>query len=95
MDSTALKEVHRAYAIRSRIPNACACTASSAGSIALNRKTRIRTPVSCCHEPRSGLRSAVEQRTEVVLFTVLDRLYGQRNQLVHGGATWDNRVNRA
>ncbi|MBC6442627.1 MAG: hypothetical protein GDA53_05785 [Rhodobacteraceae bacterium] len=30
-----------------------------------------------------------------VLFFVFDRLYVVRNQLVHGGATWNSRVNRA
>ena len=32
--------------------------------------------------------------TVAVLSLVFDRLYLLRNQLVHGGATWDNRVNR-
>lgn len=31
---------------------------------------------------------------KVVLSIVLDRLYVLRNQLVHGGATWDSHANR-
>jgi Apea-like HEPN len=34
-------------------------------------------------------------RTEVVLAIVFERLYVLRNQLVHGGATWNSKVNRA
>jgi hypothetical protein len=34
------------------------------------------------------------QDTATVLATVLDRLYTLRNQLVHGGATWNSQVNR-
>ncbi len=32
--------------------------------------------------------------TKKVLAVVFDRLYVLRNQLVHGGATWNSRVNR-
>jgi hypothetical protein len=32
--------------------------------------------------------------TQVVLMTLFDRLYVLRNQLVHGGATWNSQVNR-
>jgi hypothetical protein len=32
--------------------------------------------------------------TKVVLSTLFDRLYVLRNQLLHGGATWDSKVNR-
>ena len=35
------------------------------------------------------------QDTGVVLITLFDRLYVLRNQLVHGGATWNSGVNRA
>jgi len=35
------------------------------------------------------------QDTGVVLITLFDRLYILRNQLVHGGATWNSGVNRA
>lgn len=34
-------------------------------------------------------------QTATVLGIVLDRLYVLRNQLIHGGATWNSRVNRA
>ena len=34
-------------------------------------------------------------QTQVVLSIVFDRLYVLRNQLVHGGATWNSQVNRA
>lgn len=34
------------------------------------------------------------QDTLVVLGIVFDRLYVLRNQLVHGGTTWNSRVNR-
>ena len=33
--------------------------------------------------------------TRVVLNTVFDRLYVLRNQLIHGGATWNSSVNRS
>ena len=33
-------------------------------------------------------------RTDTVLAIVLARLYTLRNQLIHGGATWQSRVNR-
>lgn len=32
--------------------------------------------------------------TRVVLAIVLDRMYTLRNQVMHGGATWNSRVNR-
>ena len=35
------------------------------------------------------------QNTEMVLSILFDRLYVLRNQLVHGGATWNGSVNRA
>jgi hypothetical protein len=41
-------------------------------------------------------RSALAQRqTDVVLSIVLARIYTLRNQLTHGGATWNSLVNRA
>ena len=39
-------------------------------------------------------RAVLEGKTEIVLSVVFDRLYVLRNQLVHGGATWNSRVNR-
>ena len=45
--------------------------------------------------PAPGERAAfAAQDTARTLSFVFDRLYVLRNQLVHGGATWDNRVNR-
>jgi len=35
------------------------------------------------------------QDTSTILTTLFDRLYVLRNQLVHGGATWNSGVNRA
>lgn len=43
---------------------------------------------------KAALRSVMGQDTLVVLGIVFDRLYVLRNQLVHGGATWNSRVNR-
>jgi len=34
------------------------------------------------------------RNTAEILSLVFDRLYVLRNQLVHGGATWNSRVNR-
>jgi len=43
----------------------------------------------------SGAKRALEQRqTDVVLSIVLARIYALRNQLLHGGATWNSSVNR-
>lgn len=44
---------------------------------------------------RAALRAVVSMETRTVLGIVLDRLYVLRNQLMHGGATWNSRVNRA
>ncbi len=44
---------------------------------------------------RHGFNSAfASQKTSRVLAEVFDRLYVLRNQLLHGGATWDSQVNR-
>lgn len=39
-------------------------------------------------------RALAEHRTADALSIVLSRMYTLRNQLVHGGATWNSRVNR-
>ena len=39
-------------------------------------------------------RALANQRTRDVLAVVLSRMYTLRNQLLHGGATWDSSVNR-
>jgi len=42
-----------------------------------------------------ALEAVMTSQTGVVLSIVFDRLYVLRNQLVHGGATWNSQVNRA
>jgi len=44
---------------------------------------------------KAALGSIMEGDTAKVLSIVFDRLYVLRNQLVHGGATWNSTVNRA
>ncbi|MGQ0621386.1 MAG: hypothetical protein ACT4QA_15930 [Panacagrimonas sp.] len=44
---------------------------------------------------RAALKSIFDGETERVLSIVFDRLYVLRNQIVHGGATWNSGVNRA
>ena len=43
---------------------------------------------------RLATRAVLDGRTDLVLAIVFDRLYVLRNQLVHGGATWNSKVNR-
>ncbi len=40
-------------------------------------------------------RALADHDTKVILTTLFDRLYVLRNQLVHGGATWNSSVNRS
>lgn len=42
-----------------------------------------------------ALRAVMANQTEIVLSIVFDRLYVLRNQLIHGGATWNSKVNRS
>lgn len=44
---------------------------------------------------QAALRALMKGDTGRVLSLVFDRLYVLRNQLVHGGATWNSRLNRA
>ncbi|MDN5923526.1 MAG: hypothetical protein L0H70_00845 [Xanthomonadales bacterium] len=44
---------------------------------------------------KAALHAVMNRRSDVLLGVVFDRLYVLRNQLVHGGATWNSRVNRA
>jgi hypothetical protein len=44
---------------------------------------------------QAAMRSVLERDTVRLLCIVFDRLYVLRCQLVHGGATWNSRVNRA
>ncbi len=47
-------------------------------------------------EARQRVHKALAQQdTERVLYEVFVRLYTLRNQLMHGGATWNSSVNRA
>ena len=43
---------------------------------------------------KAALAAIIGQDTATVLSIVFDRLYVLRNQLVHGGATWNSQVNR-
>lgn len=45
-------------------------------------------------QKRAALRAVTGGETATVLGVVFDRLYVLRNQLVHGGATWNSKVNR-
>ena len=45
-------------------------------------------------ERQLALRALMGNQTDLVLSIVLDRLYVLRNQLVHGGATWNSSANR-
>jgi hypothetical protein len=44
---------------------------------------------------KAALTSIMQGDTATVLSIVFDRLYVLRNQLVHGGATWNSGINRA
>lgn len=44
---------------------------------------------------KAALASLMANDTATVLSIVFDRLYVLRNQLIHGGATWNGNVNRA
>ena len=41
-----------------------------------------------------AMQAVMANQTGVVLSIVFDRLYVLRNQLLHGGATWNSQVNR-
>ena len=43
---------------------------------------------------KAALAAVMQGDTATVLSVVFDRLYVLRNQLVHGGATWNSQVNR-
>ena len=42
-----------------------------------------------------AMKALMGSQTDVVLSIVFDRLYVLRNQIVHGGATWNSKMNRA
>lgn len=43
---------------------------------------------------KAAMAALMEKRTADLLSIVLDRLYVLRNQLIHGGATWNSHINR-
>ena len=48
------------------------------------------------HKSKVHLHKALQNHdTRMILATVFDRLYVLRNQIVHGGATWNSSVNRS
>jgi hypothetical protein len=47
------------------------------------------------HSSKIAMQSILAGDTAVVLSIVFDRLYVLRNQLIHGGATWNSSANRA
>ena len=66
------------------------------GSCALERCCRLSGNPGCrvrSSNEKHG-RSCEERDTVRVLRLVFDRLYVLRNQIVHGGATWNSQVNR-
>lgn len=54
-----------------------------------------RWEVSFANGKKAALAAVMHGDTAKVLGLVFDRLYVLRNQLVHGGATWNSQVNRA
>lgn len=50
---------------------------------------------SFANSRKAALRAIMDGDTAKLLSIVFDRLYVLRNQLVHGGATWNSTVNRA
>ena len=44
---------------------------------------------------KTALKALLDGHTGAVLAIIFDRLYVLRNQLIHGGATWNSAVNRA
>lgn len=50
---------------------------------------------SFANSRKAALTAIVDGDTAKLLSIVFDRLYVLRNQLVHGGATWNSKVNRA
>ena len=49
---------------------------------------RLRYSMQVINQARAG------QKTDLLLATLFDRLYVLRNQILHGGATWNSSVNR-
>ena len=53
-----------------------------------NWESRLRSDMQAINQARAG------QRTDLLLATLFDRLYVLRNQILHGGATWNSSINR-
>lgn len=60
-----------------------------------NHDASNRWEESFAHSKKAALGAVMQGDTVKVLGIVFDRLYVVRNQLVHGGATWNGKVNRA
>ena len=56
-------------------------------------RRRHRTASALRHIRRTSI--AAGEKIESVLWELFDRLYTLRNQLLHGGATWNSSVNRS
>ena len=54
-----------------------------------------RWQVSFSNGKKAALSAIMQGDTVKVLGIVFDRLYVLRNQLIHGGATWNSQINRA
>ena len=54
-----------------------------------------RWEVSFANGKKAALSAIMQGDTAKVLGIVFDRLYVLRNQLIHGGATWNSQINRA
>ena len=53
-----------------------------------NWESRLRSDMQAINQARAG------QRTDLLLEKLFDRLYVLRNQILHGGATWNSSLNR-
>lgn len=60
-----------------------------------NHDSSDRWEVSFANGRKAALAAVMQDDTARVLGIVFDRLYVLRNQLIHGGATWNSRINRA
>ena len=75
---------------------ACCSTTSSSSrpSGSIRRANSAGWEVSFDAAKRAANRALAEKNTAVVLSILFDRLYVLRNQIIHGGATWDSSANR-
>lgn len=56
--------------------------------------TELQWKQSFARARKAALRALAQQNTPGVLSIVFSRIYTLRNQVIHGGATWNSRVNR-